>query len=170
MLDSHLQVLQQAIDYLDSISNKNYTHCQKPTFISSAGEHIRHILDHYLALLESDSSGTIDYNKRNRGNNCETDPECAKSICLNIISWLESIDTNSLNSPLTVLTEINIKKTFSVEVESTMARELIFVSSHAIHHFAMIAIISKSQEHSTHFQFGIAPATATHFRDKACAP
>ena len=51
MLKSQLEILAQAQNYLINVTESDYTKILTPNFISSAGAHIRHIIDHYLAVI-----------------------------------------------------------------------------------------------------------------------
>ncbi|MEP4100681.1 hypothetical protein [Paraglaciecola sp.] len=71
-LTGQLETVQQAKSFLLSISAEGYQQVLKPHFSSSAGAHMRHILDHYLALKDGIASGVVNYNKRNRHSNVES--------------------------------------------------------------------------------------------------
>ncbi|MEH6452764.1 MAG: hypothetical protein V7782_06940 [Psychromonas sp.] len=45
---------------------------------------------------------------------------------------------------------------------------MVFISSHAIHHYAMIAQIAKAQQQTIPEYFGVAPATASFMRAEKC--
>ena len=46
-LEGQLETVQQAKDFLLGLTAENYQAVIKPHFASSAGTHMRHILDHY---------------------------------------------------------------------------------------------------------------------------
>lgn len=169
MINSQINILAQAEKYLKSVSAEHYKQVVKPLFISSAGQHIRHILDHYLSIMAGMSTGIVDYDKRSRGGNVETERDAALSLISEIASFLHSLSEVQLAQTIKLSSEVNIAKKQVVMVNSTLARELIFVGSHAIHHFAMIEQIAKAQDGVTPDEFGIAPTTATHLRDTSCA-
>jgi hypothetical protein len=56
-LEGQLETVQQAKDFLLGLSVEDYQVVLKPHFVSSAGTHMRHILDHYLALKDGLSQG-----------------------------------------------------------------------------------------------------------------
>ena len=72
-----------------------------------------------------------------------------------------------MHEKLIVLNETSVEQTYVNEVNSTLGRELVFVSSHAIHHFSLLAIITSLQGQTTHALFGVAPSTATYQRAQA---
>ena len=51
-----------------------------------------------------------------------------------------------------------------VDVGSTVSRELLFAGSHAIHHFAIIAVLMRAQGRTVSYDFGKAPSTLTYMR------
>lgn len=168
MLASQLEIIKQGEDYLNSLisdnSKSNYCKVLSPLFISSAGAHMRHIIDHYLALISGLSVGKVDYDIRHRNSKVEQEPKLALDKLVQISHWLKSLGEADLTQALILNTEISIQEHKVQSVPTSLARELIFVSSHAIHHYAMIAQISQQQKMQLPSSFGIAPATATYLR------
>ena len=180
MSNSYTEVVEQAIQLLQGLHKTEYTKVIKPHFPSSVGAHIRHIVDHFLAIknacershAESKSSNTleqihINYNKRNRHGDVENEPKAAIKELNAINSWLDSLDAQQCQLPVVVTTEIDISHTKSATCASTLERELVFVSSHAIHHYALIRIICAMQSKEIPEYFGYAPATITHLNKSA---
>jgi hypothetical protein len=166
MINSQLEVLTQAKDYLNTVSTYHYNEIIKPNFISSAGAHIRHIIDHYLAIKAGLQAHYIDYDIRERNSNIEHQPAIALEQITNIIQWLTAINEKTLTTIVTLSTEVSISSCQVATVKTTIARELVFAASHAVHHYAMIAQIALLQNHPLPAHFGIAPATATHLRQQ----
>jgi uncharacterized damage-inducible protein DinB len=166
MIPSQLEVLAQGNDYLASVSEFEYNEVIKPNFISSAGAHMRHILDHYQAIMDGLNVLTIDYDKRVRGCDIETNPKSAAEKIKQIGEWLEQLTTEQLTQEVMLSTEISISNQQIAKVKTTVARELVFAASHSVHHYAMIAQISLAQNKTLPEFFGIAPATATYLRSQ----
>lgn len=167
MLDSQFEVARQAKHYLKQIDDSEYQEIAKPYFSGSAGMHMRHIIDHYLALQRGVELGLVDYNKRNRYSNIEKSTEVALTEWLKIEQWLTSICDSDLNAPMLVISEVSLHKTQSVQVQSSLARELVFVSSHAIHHFSLLGVMQSIKGKALPENFGVAPATVTFQRAQA---
>jgi hypothetical protein len=55
----------------------------------------------------------------------------------------------------------------TVTVETTLGRELMFLSSHTVHHFALVAQYSKAAGVDLGHDFGKAPATVAFERKAA---
>jgi hypothetical protein len=166
-LEGQLETVQQAKDFLLGLSAENYQVVIKPHFASSAGAHMRHILDHYLALKDGLNQGFINYNKRKRHSNVESCPQTALLKWQEVEKWLIEVSLLDADTPLIVVCEASVNKTQNTQTTSTLARELVFVSSHAIHHFSLLAVINSLLGNKDKINFGIAPSTATYLRQHA---
>lgn len=168
MSNSYIEVVKQAIKLLDEISLVDYQKGIAPHFPSSIGAHMRHVIDHFVALIGAENSGVINYNKRNRYGEVEMQPQVAIKKLEEIVDWLgEVCSSECLNQQVAVTTEIDISHTKSTTCESTLERELVFAASHAIHHYALIRVIRSMQGKSIPEFFGYAPATITHITQSA---
>lgn len=165
------EVLKQAENFLQSSTEESYNIIIEPYFISSCGEHMRHILDHFVAIMNMHKLGEIDYDKRQRGSNIETDISKALSQIADINNWISTLKLSELEKKHIMKTEVSVNSKACSTVSTTLGRELIFASSHAIHHFSIISIIMKMQNFEMKDDFGIAPATASYLRSETlCAP
>ncbi|MDX2369305.1 MAG: hypothetical protein QNK36_13045 [Colwellia sp.] len=168
MLTSQLEIIKQGEDYLNTLindnNNANYCKVFLPLFISSAGAHMRHIIDHYLALIAGLPLGEVDYDVRHRNSKVELEPKLALDKLAQISCWIKSLENNDLMRALTLSTEISVHEQKVQSVPTSLARELVFAGSHAVHHYAMIAQIAQQQDMVLPSGFGIAPATATYLR------
>ena len=165
MLQSQLAIIAQGQSYLEKVALVDYVEIVSPNFISSAGSHIRHIIDHYLALISGINNGLIDYDVRHRGNNVESCPQLAITQFEEISSWVSELSNEYLATEVTLSTEISITTKSIKKVKTSIARELIFSGSHAIHHYSMIAQICFAQNMPLPPLFGVAPATLTYLRE-----
>lgn len=167
MLSSHQKVLSQAIELLKEIPHTDYTEIRQPFFHSSIGQHIRHILDHFTALQSGFDQDFVNYNIRHRHSQIEQLPELAKVQCETLQQWLGNLVQEDLDKSFIVESEISVSHQHSVKVRSNLARELLFVNSHAIHHYAMIKVIRLLQNAEVPSEFGFAPATLTYMHHSA---
>ena len=169
MIQSQLEIIEQAIIYLQSVNSNDYSQVMKPKFESSAGSHIRHIVDHYESIRIGFNSGVIDYNIRSRGASVEKNPHIAIQKLTSLSNWISELKPADINKKVTLITEVSIIRKEIVNIESNLARELVFAGSHAIHHYAIISQIEKSKPNDKQTyapnNFGIAPATATFLRN-----
>jgi hypothetical protein len=166
-LEGQLETVLQAKAFLQDLTAENYQLVITPHFVSSAGTHMRHVLDHYLALKDGLNTGLVNYNKRNRFASVESCPREAMQEWQKIEQWLKEVSQLDADLPLSVECETSISKTQNIRTQSTLARELVFVSSHAIHHFSLLAVINSLLGNKEELDFGIAPTTATFIRHQA---
>ncbi|MEP0354429.1 hypothetical protein [Paraglaciecola sp.] len=166
-LTGQLETVQQAKDFLLKITPDGYQKVLKPHFASSAGAHMRHILDHYLALKDGITHGLVNYNKRNRHSNVESCLTTALATWSEIEAWLHEVSELDADLAISVICETSVNETQNTQTKSTLARELVFVSSHAIHHFSLLGVISSLLGNASSANFGVAPSTATYLRQQA---
>ncbi|MBA6337700.1 hypothetical protein H4J57_10855 [Colwellia sp. BRX8-7] len=169
MIISQLEIIEQGQLYLNTVSKKNYTQIVQPNFISSAGTHMRHIIDHYLAIMSGIENKLINYDLRMRGGQIELSPELAIAKLNEIANWIQGMSEDKLNQVITLATEVSVTNKNIQKLQTSVARELVFVGSHATHHYAMIAQITFAQKNALQAtelpqDFGLAPATATFLR------
>lgn len=164
MIESQLFILEQAKKYLMSVSKKQYIQIISPSFISSAGVHMRHILDHYHAVINGIESGRIDYDQRDRGGNIEVSPNAALQAIDAIITFLKKVTIGQQLKMIELSTEVSLQHKEVAVVKTTVAREIIFVGTHAIHHLASIKLIAQAQKITVDAELGVAPATASFLR------
>lgn len=136
---------------LDQIDNSLYTHCHEE-INATIGEHVRHIIELYQSLIDNYSSGTINYDKRNRNILIQTSILHAKNAVDYII-----LNVDLPNKDL-VLEQGNITINFSVE--TNYFRELLYNLEHSIHHQALIKVaLLKHPTIKLPENFGIAQST-----------
>jgi len=159
------EILNQGKNFLNSVSDEAYVKVVKPFFIASSGEHIRHVLDHFMVLMNGYEKGIINYDERKRGSQVETQRKLAILQLDKIEKWISSLDKNDFDKKLVIISEIAVSKTLATKATTTLQRELIFAASHAVHHYALIAISIQMQDLKLDKNFGIAPATASYLRN-----
>jgi len=172
IISGSIEVIEQGENFLNTVTATSYQKTLKPYFMSSSGEHMRHILDHFIALMNGYKSGLVDYDLRNRNSQIESDQKLALQQLQSIKQWLNTLNENELKAPVEMKTEVSLAEKSAATIPSSLARELVFVTSHAVHHFSIISIAMQMQDLSIDKGFGIAPATASHLRDSedSCAP
>ncbi|WP_375748585.1 DinB family protein [Vibrio sp. HN007] len=166
-ISGNIEAIDQGLELFSKLSDENYNYKAKPYVDSSMGEHLRHILDLYHAVINEAQTGVIDYDHRRRGAAVERERTIGIDELLQVKNWLENIETETLQKQVTILSEATISSQKICEVKSTLQRELLFVGSHTIHHFALINVVAKYLKLETDARFGYAPATATYLREQA---
>ncbi len=156
----NIKTLEQTKTVVNSLSDQMYTHLST----SSIGQHIRHILDHYLAVQQGYDVGYIDYNARNRNSNIESDRKAAINLIDTVSVWIKK--SSFVDKPLVICTEVSVSQTENVTISSNLSRELCYLLNHSIHHLAYIKLLAKSWDISFASDVGVAPSTASYLRQQ----
>jgi hypothetical protein len=141
-----------------------------PDFGDTVGPHLRHVIEHYEALLMPARPGVADYDSRARDRNVERLPAVARQRLLALQLRLRAKTGADLQAQLQVLGLGGLAGEFAYAVGSTLGRELAFVASHAVHHNALLRDHCQRQGIAVDAAFGIASATAAHVRAAALSP
>ena len=155
-------VLQQGLALLDNIDQESYSHKEEGPWGSSIGAHYRHILDHFLCLIEGLSTGQINYDHRGRNREIETSIETARSTTQDVFGALTVIADDVFSQECTVVYSVGYGETEAQAVRSVVARELMFCVGHAIHHYAILKLLADARVVTLPNKFGIAPSTLKH--------
>ncbi len=126
------------------------------------GKHLRHVLDHFQAIVAAADSGeVVDYDRRERNVPMESRPEVAVEQLGLMLARLATFRSAEADLPLRIRIMVSADGG-QVDVASTFARELAFATHHAVHHQAMIAAIAREFGVSVDKAFGKAPSTVAH--------
>lgn len=159
----NIGILSQAEKLIDDLSDALYTNNEVPPYHSGVGKHIRHVLDFYMAFLAPPEDAT-DYDDRKRTVAIETDRAHARHTIRQIIQSLEAI--RGADSPVKSKNDDGgYRPEAFAYSRSSIGRELQFLASHTVHHFAMIAFILVQQGHTPHPDFGVAASTLIHWQE-----
>lgn len=159
LLQANREILAAAAGVLDGIDDADYTRVMPGIASGTIGAHLRHILDHYSAILDR-SDGVIDYERRRRESEMETCRQQALQEVRRMLLGLEGVQDEHIR----IRSEASQSAQVVVNVGSTVSRELLFAGSHAIHHFAIIAVLMRAQGRDVSDDFGRAPSTLTYMR------
>lgn len=150
---------QQITDFLSIIKPSVYSQPLSIFNGSSVGQHIRHVIDFYLCLLNGINESTVDYDNRSRNAAIELDKEVAQT-------FINQISTQVKQLPIAKMVTVNSCftpdcNTQSIVIESSVGRELMYAYDHAIHHLAMIKIGMNVHfpDISIDKDLGVAPST-----------
>ncbi len=158
MNHSNIAVLKQLNHLLHQLSDTEYATPLPVISQNTIGKHVRHILEFYTCLLTGIEKKSVDYDARKRNIELENDTKKAVEI-----SKFISEKIINLNNKV----ELNLFATLPhgrVELNTTVARELLYVLEHTIHHFAIIKIAVKNEFPHIKIadEFGVAYATLQH--------
>ena len=168
----NLAAIDQGVDLLGKIGRDHYTRRIPACFNSAAGGHMRHVIEHYLSFLHGLETGAVDYESRPRDPLIESDPDYAAGQMTAIRLRLGDYATNRSDSALKVRVETAPEGEPAPWADSTVLRELEFLLSHTVHHYALIAVGCSLSGHATPPDFGMAPSTLRYLKTQnaaACA-
>jgi uncharacterized damage-inducible protein DinB len=162
-IDGNCHALEQGVQALREIDDLTY---------QAAGPHFRHVLDHYHSFLAGLPDGRVDYDARRRDPRLEQDRSLAIATALGTAADLRRLpsDLGSHALQVSVLSVADGEQDTDWS-ESTVKRELQFLVSHTVHHYALIREILRRHGADPGEAFGMAPSTAAYRRQQAaCAP
>lgn len=158
-LEQQLARLRQLLLQLD-----NSAYCYASPFLSgsSIGQHTRHIIELVQCLHAGYEAGVVNYDKRKRDKQIETNKQHAIAAITTLTSYLDKPDK-------TMLAEGNFDSPGAgiFKVTTTFERELIYNIEHAIHHMALIKVALNELKLPVDADFGVAYATVEY--RKLCA-
>ena len=171
LLDYSISLLDRAYEVADRCGELGLG-----TYSNSVGPHLRHVIEHYEALLLAHRinraeahSFFVDYDARPRDQSLEQDSHAARLRLRDLQTVLQSLRCNrstTLDQVVTVRSLIGNAGQIELTTHSTLARELVFLASHTVHHFALLECLAKSRGKSFGVNFGRAPATVAHDRSQ----
>jgi hypothetical protein len=125
-----------------------------------AGSHLRHILEFYECLFAGLGRGRIDYDARKRDETVENNRRAAGERIRLLVRQLETDARLRRDTNLLVRAEAPGAGTEQAAwLPSTISRELQTLSSHTIHHFALISVILRLHGFHVDANFGMSPST-----------
>jgi uncharacterized damage-inducible protein DinB len=130
----------------------------------AVGPHLRHIVEHYQALVNALKAGDqcVCYDARNRDLRIQTDPVATLSALKQLnesFALLAQDQSLGLQTPLLTKLLAGARGEMELTVQTTLGRELLFLSSHTVHHFAPLGQYCRNAGVELGHDFGKAPAT-----------
>lgn len=165
LIDEACGTLQQLTLFVGSLPPAQYAAPHGADARHTIGKHVRHILDHYGALLTREEIApvsAIDYEYRQRDPALEQRPEIALAHLHRLIKRLSRLDRHHTTPRPVHLTYQTGGQTWPLT--SSLERELAFLTSHAIHHMAIIALLADTQGIEIPNTFGVHPSTLRHWQ------
>lgn len=126
---------------------------------STLGQHIRHIIEFYQAVVQIQSEEEVCYDSRRRDEGIQTDPGYASVVIDALTAQLKCLD---LNKRINVVQAFGTAKDASSDfLQSSIGRELAYAHDHSVHHLAIIRMglqqIGKAD--SLDRNLGVAPSS-----------
>lgn len=157
LIRENILLLEEGTKLLHALSDADYLSVSADA--SAVGEHFRHIVNHYEALLSGETR--IDYDTREREHPVASDRLAALAKLRQLIG---ALGEGKLAPDLIVerLVTSPSGRLETVSVQTTAARELDFLVSHTTHHYAVIALILRARHVDVAPGFGMSRSTLRH--------
>jgi hypothetical protein len=158
LIEINVRWLRQARRLLTRLDDTVYSTVPANFAPHRAGSHLRHILDFYRCFLDGLASSKIDYDARRRNQAIECSRKAASAAIRSIIRALETSPALRRERVLWVRME-DAPAGAGAFLQSSTSRELQVLSSHTVHHFALIAMTLRMHGVEMDSDFGMAPST-----------
>lgn len=160
LVSLNLAWLKQALDLVRNVSDDVFAIAPASLPGYKVGSHVRHILEFYECFLHGLPSGRVDYDRRSRDFALERSRKVAEARILSLMDRLGSAHRVVEGTVLLVSAENAASGPQATAwLNSSVARELQVLSSHTIHHFALIAVTLRAHGVDVDPEFGVAPST-----------
>ncbi|WP_158981196.1 MULTISPECIES: DinB family protein [unclassified Flavobacterium] len=144
--------LNELIDLLGQLSQKEYSNSCTELSDATIGEHTRHIIEMFQCLENQYNLGVVNYDKRERNTLIQTDTTFAIE---NIRAVQKNLEKENKN-----ITLLQIIDGEEIRIESNYNRELLYNLEHCIHHQALIKVaILQCETVTIDPNFGVARST-----------
>jgi hypothetical protein len=168
LVEINVRWLRQALRLLDRLDDTEYATTPASFAPHRAGGHLRHIIEFYQCFLNGVDSFHIDYDARQRDLAVEHSRAAAAAAIRAVIRSLETCPALRFEAIIWVrMEDADSSPVRDRFMESSISRELQVLSSHTIHHFALIAMTLRMHGVEIDPDFGMAPSTLRYMAAKA---
>jgi len=155
--------LRQALSLVQRLDDATFRSSPQGLAPHRVGSHLRHVLEFYQCFLDGLATARIDYDARKRDESVERRRQSAMTSIRSIVSKLEEVSSFEGDWELAVRMENADEDVYLI---TSVGRELQALSSHTIHHFALIAITLRLHGFDVDQDFGMSPSTLRYQADK----
>lgn len=160
LIPSLHKTLNELVSLVNQLSDDDFTSPCKGLSNATIGEHTRHIIEMFQCLENQYESGIVNYDKRNRNFQIQSETAYALQCLHDIKNQLEKENKKIVLEQIVDGEELHI--------ESNYFRELLYNLEHCIHHQALIKVAVLQLEHlQIDEDFGVARSTIEY--RKQCA-
>ena len=166
LIEDNIALLKSVIELLGSMDDRQYCMRQLGGEKSGVGPHLRHVIDHYQCLLAGVEGDKIDYDHRERSDLVEVSVNRARQVLYDLIAGLEGTRAIPKDKALLVRMDCGTNNEAADQswCISSLGRELQFLVSHTVHHFAIIDLFCHTMDVPVPNGFGVAPSTLKYLR------
>ena len=159
MLKQPIQhVFVQLSETLNQLSNEEYIRSSRILLNATIGQHVRHIIELFQCLEKGYDEGIVNYEKRKRDYQIETNKELAAASLKAVYQNIERP-----NKEIILEAEDYYDTMEIVSIPSNYYRELAYNLEHTIHHMALIRVgVNEVSSVKLPGEFGIAYSTVKY--------
>lgn len=156
----NIAVLRQGLDLIRRLDDGIYG--------GDVGMQFRHCLDFYYCLLAGLERREVDYECRKRDDRISTDREYAASCTAELVRNLRGLSAGTVTSEIRVRGEAPAGEQHGSApwADSSALRELQFLFSHTVHHYAIIRLLLAAAGFDAGREFGVAPSTLRYWEQQ----
>lgn len=193
LVDENVQALEQLATLLERTPAPTYHRLVGSRQTQSLGKHVRHILEHYQTLIEapefsselsselspaptlepSPSTASLDYEHRQREATLENNPVQARQRLHELQAGLKALSTTPYDTLLTLRYPVeepgHAPPVNALPLPSSLGRELAFLTSHSIHHMALLSLLCDQLNIALPNDFGVHPSTLRFWKQQRTA-
>ncbi len=163
--DFVIEDLLKIYDLIEAIDDSLFVEQLPILSNATIGQHIRHIMEFYQAVVNRVKREAVCYDDRRRDKELEGSRDKVKSL----ISQLQlQLSQTESDHPLTLKASYATEGNGILWLASSFERELAYTLEHSIHHQAMIKVglRSISFDPEVVHALGVAPSTVRFYQDK----
>jgi uncharacterized damage-inducible protein DinB len=155
----NIRILDQGLEMLRVLDDEVYGR-SAPGGRASAGAHLRHVIDYYRCFLGGIDGRRIDYDARERDSGVESSTGAAGAAIAAIVERLDGLTLHDADTAVEVKVDSAAAEGSGlIWSRSSVARELQFLLSHTVHHYALIVMTLRGAGIELGDDFGVAPST-----------
>ena len=152
------QVFAQLSEILNQLSNEEYIRSSRILLNATIGQHVRHIIELFQCLEKGYDEGIVNYEKRKRDYQIETNKELAAASLKTVYQNMERP-----NKEIILEAEDYYDTMEIVSIPSNYYRELAYNLEHTIHHMALIRVgVNEVSSVKLPGEFGVAYSTVKY--------
>jgi hypothetical protein len=157
LIATNTGLLEQADSLVRHMDDTTFSTSPEGLYPHRVGSHLRHVLEFYDCFLEGLKTSSIDYDARKHDETLDRNRHAAVAKVSSIIRRLE-VEASSFPEDLELAVRMEDSQA-DIWLRSSIGRELQALSSHTIHHFALIAVTLRLHGIEVDPNFGMSPST-----------
>lgn len=152
VIAQNVALLRQLEDLLHTLTDAQYANPLPALGDQSIGQHVRHIVDFYMAVIRRKATQVVDYDARMREEAIASFRYRAQE---RIAALAQELATQEVSAP------VSVTSNGCAALASSVGRELSFAHDHAVHHLAIIKVGLRVHAPSVDLpaHLGVAPST-----------